>query len=171
MGRHRAARHYSGYELRDCWPSHIHAIWELSTLTAAWPVLCLRCRVGMQLLRNLNPLGPDPAPASMAKGGPMPGVELSTSACDGHVVVALSGDRDITDAANAGAAIAALVVPGRCLIVDMAALDFIDCGSLAGMPPRASAGWRTGPGRAGRGGPMTWRSSWPPSSRRRPGWG
>jgi len=29
-------RHYSGYELRDCWPSHIQAIWELSTLAAAW---------------------------------------------------------------------------------------------------------------------------------------
>jgi hypothetical protein len=24
------------YELRDCWPSHIHAIWELSTLARAW---------------------------------------------------------------------------------------------------------------------------------------
>jgi hypothetical protein len=30
------SRHYSGYELRDCWPSHIHAVWELSTLAAAW---------------------------------------------------------------------------------------------------------------------------------------
>lgn len=29
-------RHYSGYELRDCWPNHIHAVWELSTLAAAW---------------------------------------------------------------------------------------------------------------------------------------
>ena len=29
-------RHYGGYELRDCWTSHIHAIWELSTLAAAW---------------------------------------------------------------------------------------------------------------------------------------
>jgi hypothetical protein len=29
-------RHYGGYELRDCWPSHIHAIWELSTLAAEW---------------------------------------------------------------------------------------------------------------------------------------
>ena len=29
-------QHYSGYDLRDCWPSHIHAIWELSTLAAAW---------------------------------------------------------------------------------------------------------------------------------------
>jgi hypothetical protein len=29
-------QHYSGYELRGCWPSHIHAVWELSTLAAAW---------------------------------------------------------------------------------------------------------------------------------------
>ena len=29
-------QHYSGYELRDCWPSHIHAVWEISTLAAAW---------------------------------------------------------------------------------------------------------------------------------------
>jgi hypothetical protein len=28
----------------------------------------------------------------------MPGVELSTSACDGHVVVALRGDLDVTGA-------------------------------------------------------------------------
>jgi hypothetical protein len=28
--------HYGGYELRDCWPGHLHAIWELSTLAAAW---------------------------------------------------------------------------------------------------------------------------------------
>jgi|SRR5450755_598344 hypothetical protein len=27
---------YSGYELRDCWPRHSHAIWELSTLAAEW---------------------------------------------------------------------------------------------------------------------------------------
>jgi hypothetical protein len=29
-------QHYGGYELPDCWPSHIHAVWELSTLAAAW---------------------------------------------------------------------------------------------------------------------------------------
>lgn len=29
-------QHYSSYELRDCWPNHIHAVWELSTLAAAW---------------------------------------------------------------------------------------------------------------------------------------
>jgi hypothetical protein len=27
---------FGGYELRDCWPRHIHAIWELSTLAAEW---------------------------------------------------------------------------------------------------------------------------------------
>jgi anti-anti-sigma factor len=63
----------------------------------------------------------------------MPGVELSTSACDGHVVVALRGDLDVTGAADAGPAITALVVPGHCLIIDMAAVDFIACGSLAAL--------------------------------------
>jgi hypothetical protein len=28
--------HYGSYELRGCWPRHIHAIWELSTLAAEW---------------------------------------------------------------------------------------------------------------------------------------
>jgi len=29
-------QHYSGYELRECWPRHTHAVWELSTLAAEW---------------------------------------------------------------------------------------------------------------------------------------
>jgi hypothetical protein len=29
-------QHYGGYQLRGCWPNHIHAVWELSTLAAAW---------------------------------------------------------------------------------------------------------------------------------------
>ena len=29
-------QHYAGHELRDCWPNHIHAVWELSTLAAEW---------------------------------------------------------------------------------------------------------------------------------------
>ncbi len=29
-------QHYGGYELRDCWPRDIHAVWELSTLAAEW---------------------------------------------------------------------------------------------------------------------------------------
>jgi hypothetical protein len=61
----------------------------------------------------------------------MPGVELETSVRGGRVVVALRGDLDVTGAADAGPAITALVVPGHCLIIDMAAVDFIACGSLA----------------------------------------
>jgi hypothetical protein len=30
------AQQYDGYELRDCWANHPHAIWELSTLAAQW---------------------------------------------------------------------------------------------------------------------------------------
>ena len=29
-------QHYGGYELRNCWPRQIHAVWELSTLAAEW---------------------------------------------------------------------------------------------------------------------------------------
>ena len=29
-------QHYGGYPLPECWPRHIHAVWELSTLSAEW---------------------------------------------------------------------------------------------------------------------------------------
>ena len=74
----------------------------------------------------------------------MPGAELGTSACDGHVVVALHGDLDMTGAADAGAAITALVVPDRCLIIDMSALDFIDRGSLDALLRVQWLAWSTG---------------------------
>jgi hypothetical protein len=48
----------------------------------------------------------------------MPGMELSTGAWDGHVVVALRGDGDVT----VEAAITALVARGRYLVIDMSAL-------------------------------------------------
>ena len=43
----------------------------------------------------------------------MAGVELRTSARDGHVVVALCGELDVTGAADAEAAITALATRGR----------------------------------------------------------
>jgi anti-anti-sigma factor len=64
----------------------------------------------------------------------MPGAELTTSVRDSHVVVALRGDLDVTGSAEAGAAITALVVRGRYPVIDMSALDFIDCGALGGLP-------------------------------------
>ena len=63
----------------------------------------------------------------------MPGIELETSVRDGHVVVALRGELDVSDAAGVEAAIAAVVVPGQSLIIDMSALDFMDCASLAAL--------------------------------------
>ena len=60
----------------------------------------------------------------------MPGVELKASVRGGRVVVALYGELDVTGAVDAEAAITARVVRGQSLIIDMSALDFIDCGSL-----------------------------------------
>ena len=63
----------------------------------------------------------------------MPGVELRTSACDGHAVVALRGELDVTAPADAEAAITALMALRRFLIIDMPALGFIVCSSLDGL--------------------------------------
>jgi anti-sigma B factor antagonist len=63
----------------------------------------------------------------------MPGVELEARVCDGHIVVVLHGDLDVTGAADAEAAIAALVAPGQSLIIDMSALDFMDCAALGAL--------------------------------------
>ena len=63
----------------------------------------------------------------------MLGVELKTTVCEGRVVVALRGELDVTGAAVAEASITALVVPGQSLIIDMSALDFIDCASLCAL--------------------------------------
>jgi anti-anti-sigma factor len=50
----------------------------------------------------------------------------------------------MTGAADAGAAITALVVPDRCLIIDMSALDFIDRGSLGALLRVQWLAWSTG---------------------------
>lgn len=63
----------------------------------------------------------------------MPGVELTTSACDGHLVVALRGELDVTGAAAAEAVITALVARGQYLVIDMSALDFLDCSALGAL--------------------------------------
>jgi len=53
-------------------------------------------------------------------------VDLSTRDCDGHVVVALRGELDITDAVSVAAAAREPEI-----IVDLAGLEFIDCGGVA----------------------------------------
>ncbi len=61
----------------------------------------------------------------------MDGVELRTRVCRGHIVVALCAELDICEAAATIAAIAGRE-PGRehCVIVDLQALEFIDCAAL-----------------------------------------
>ena len=63
----------------------------------------------------------------------MPGVELKASVRDGQVVVTLRGELDVTGAADVEAAIAALVAPDQVLIIDLSALDFMDCASLGAL--------------------------------------
>jgi anti-anti-sigma factor len=63
----------------------------------------------------------------------VPGVELRTSEYDCHVAVALRDELDITCAAEAEAAITALLARGHCLVIEMSALDFIDCSSLGAL--------------------------------------
>ncbi len=79
------------------------------------------------------------------KAAVMPGVELTTSACDGHLVVALCGDLDVTGAADAEAATTALVAGGQYLVIDMSALGFLDCSALGALL-RAQALARRGGG-------------------------
>jgi anti-anti-sigma factor len=54
-------------------------------------------------------------------------VELRPRVCSGHLVVALSGELDATDAITAAAAVTALAPAGQQLIIDLEALEFIDC--------------------------------------------
>jgi anti-sigma B factor antagonist len=56
-------------------------------------------------------------------------VEMRAPA-NGHAVVALAGDLDITGAAAAAAAVTAAVPAGQWLIIDVAALEFIDCSGV-----------------------------------------
>lgn len=54
-------------------------------------------------------------------------VELRTRVCGGHMVVALIGELDTMDAVTAADAVAALAAGGQWLIIDLEALEFLDC--------------------------------------------
>jgi anti-anti-sigma factor len=57
-------------------------------------------------------------------------LELSARLAESQLVVACRGQLDAIDAAPAVAAIAALMSVGQLVILDLAALDFIDCFAL-----------------------------------------
>lgn len=57
----------------------------------------------------------------------MRNVELRNRLCRGYAVVVLRGELDTTNAEATAGAVAALAAGGQQLIIDLDALDFIDC--------------------------------------------
>jgi anti-sigma B factor antagonist len=62
-----------------------------------------------------------------------PRIHLSSRESDGRAVVALCGKLDVADAAGGAAALNAVAVRARELIVDLAGLEFIDSSGLAAL--------------------------------------
>jgi anti-sigma B factor antagonist len=60
-------------------------------------------------------------------------VDLSTRECDGHVVVALRGELDLVDAAGVAVALVAVAAREPKIVVDLAALEFIDASGVAAL--------------------------------------
>lgn len=60
-------------------------------------------------------------------------VDVSSSRCPGHVVVALRGELDVADATWLARALPRAAAPGSRIIVDLAGLTFMDCGSLSAL--------------------------------------
>jgi anti-sigma B factor antagonist len=67
------------------------------------------------------------------EGAVMAAAGLSTREDGGHVVVALSGDLDVINADSVMAVLAAAVARDLRIIVDLAALEFIDCCALGAL--------------------------------------
>jgi anti-anti-sigma factor len=71
----------------------------------------------------------------------MVSVELWTRACGGYVVV-LRGELDATDAENTASGVAALAEGGQQLIIDLEALEYIDCHALGALLRIRETAWR-----------------------------
>jgi anti-sigma B factor antagonist len=63
----------------------------------------------------------------------MVSVELSTPEGDGHAVVVLRGELDVTEAANVAVSLAVVAASGRDVIVDLEGLEYIDSSGLAAL--------------------------------------
>jgi anti-sigma B factor antagonist len=77
--------------------------------------------------------GRDPALLLKQEGAAVFSADLTTSECDGTLVVALHGELDLVDAAEVAAALVTAVVREPRIIVDLAALDFIDSSGIAAL--------------------------------------
>ena len=78
-------------------------------------------------------LGPDPAWLLWRRAAFVKCAQFSARVCAGFVVAALRGELDIVAAHSVAAELTALTARGGCLIVDMSALRFIDCGVLGAL--------------------------------------
>jgi anti-sigma B factor antagonist len=67
------------------------------------------------------------------EGADMASAGLSTREYGGHVVIALDGELDVVDAASVMAVLAAAAARNPRIIVDLAALEFIDCCALGAL--------------------------------------
>jgi anti-sigma B factor antagonist len=67
------------------------------------------------------------------EGAVMATAGLSTREYGGHVVVALRGELDIVDAASVTAVLAAAAARNPGIIIDLAALEYIDCCALGAL--------------------------------------
>jgi anti-anti-sigma factor len=97
----------------------------------------------------------DPLPADRARIGAQADapdaamrsqVVMSTRECAGQVVVALSGDVDITDAEDSAALIATVAARVPWLIVDLTGLKFIDCAGIRALAAAARQARQAGGG-------------------------
>jgi anti-sigma B factor antagonist len=64
------------------------------------------------------------------EGAAMISVSLSIREYGGYLIVALAGELDVGDAESVMAVLAAVAARDPRIIVDLAALEFIDCGAL-----------------------------------------
>ena len=86
------------------------------------------------------PPGPDFALLPEQEGALMAAAGLSTREYGGHVVVALDGELDVAGVESVMAVLAAAVARDLRIIVDLAALEFIDCCALGALGGGAGAG-------------------------------
>jgi anti-sigma B factor antagonist len=60
-------------------------------------------------------------------------LELSVCLHDGYAVAAVRGEVDVTNSADAMSAIAALTARHQAVIVELSAVEFMDCGALGAL--------------------------------------
>ncbi len=60
-------------------------------------------------------------------------LELSVCPFDGYAVAAVRGELDVTNSAGAMSAVAALTAQHQVVIVELSAVEFMDCGALGAL--------------------------------------